>query len=56
MNLDRVEIDFKNEIKSLYNHEKDFTRPRLGTLVNNIYIPKLKAKQFTKGVFGGETP
>lgn len=55
MQCDRTLVDFKNEIRSLYIHESDFTRPRLAYLINNIYIPKFKAKSFAAYLYGGET-
>lgn len=56
LNLDRFQVDFSKEIKALYNHQIDFARPRLSTLVEQIYIPKYKAKAFCGGLYGGETP
>ena len=44
LNLDRSPVDFQLEIRALYNHQNDFARPRLSTLVDQIYIPKFKAK------------
>jgi hypothetical protein len=54
MDCDRTMIDFKSEIKSLYLHEQDFQRPRLNMIVNQIYIPKLKAKSFAAYLYAGE--
>lgn len=55
MDCDRTLIDFKNEVRSLYVHEEFFQRPRLSMLVNNVYIPKLKAKSFAAFLYGGES-
>jgi hypothetical protein len=57
LNLDRSQVDFSLELRGLYNHQRDFARPRLSTLVDQIYIPKFKAKAFFAGaLYGGETP
>jgi len=57
LNLDRSQVDFSLELRALYNHQRDFARPRLSTLVNQVYIPKFKAKAFCAGgLYGGETP
>ena len=56
MNADRTPIDFQCEIQSLFKHEEHFARPRLQFLVNNIYIPKFKAKAFSSYIYGGESP
>ena len=55
MQCDRTLLDFKSEIKALYIHEENFQRPRLANLVNNVYIPKMKAKSFAAYLYGGET-
>ena len=55
MNADRTPIDFEKEISSILKHDEMFTKPRLMHLMNNIYIPKFKAKSFSSYVYGGET-
>lgn len=55
LNLDRSHVDFQQEIRALYNHQNDFARPRLSTLVDQIYIPKFKAKAFCSALYAGET-
>lgn len=54
LNLDRSNVDFQLEIRALYNHQNDFARPRLSTLVDQIYIPKFKAKAFCEALYAGE--
>ena len=56
MGCDRTAIDFKREIRSMFVHEQTFERRRLATLVNSVYIPKLKAKSFSAYLYSGETP
>ncbi len=55
MGCDRTSIDFKHEIRSLFVHEQTFDRRRLAGLLNNVYIPKLKAKGFASYFYAGET-
>lgn len=55
LECDRTLIDFRNEIKSLVIHEDNFMRPRLEKIINNVYLPKLKAKSFGAFLYGGET-
>lgn len=55
LKADRTVLDFRNEALSLYQHQDSFQRPRLAHLMNNIYIPKLKAKAFAAFVYAGET-
>jgi hypothetical protein len=52
---DRTKINFDNELNSLEMHAKNITRPRLSMIINNIYIPKLKAKSFASFLYAGET-
>lgn len=42
-------------MRSLYIHEDYFQRPRLSLLINNVYIPKFKAKSFAAFLYGGES-
>ena len=55
MQCDRTNIEFEREIESLRAHEELFNRPRLTYLVNNVYIPKLKAKSFASFLYAGES-
>lgn len=55
MQCDRTLNNFDNEIRALYIHEQNFERPRLSALVKNVYIPKLKAKNFAAYMYAGET-
>lgn len=54
MQCDRTVIDFRKEIHSLYAHEETFERKRVSALMNNVYIPKFKAKGFASYLYGGE--
>jgi hypothetical protein len=36
-------------------HEEFILRPRLSLLMNNVYIPKFKAKSFASYLYAGET-
>lgn len=47
MKCDRTLVDFAKEIKSMTVHEEYFQRPRLSQIIQSVYIPKLKAKQYS---------
>ena len=39
----------------MLKHELIFGRPRLGSLINNVYIPKLKVKMIFSEIYQPET-
>lgn len=51
---DRCVVNFERELASLQTHSEIILRPRLGTLVNQIYIPKFKSKAYGGYMYGGE--
>jgi hypothetical protein len=55
LKADRTINNYDNELESLMMHEKYIKRPRLSSVINNIYIPKFKAKSFASYIYAGET-